>query len=259
MLRIIRSMEAEKLTSATNTVDLVGIACLSGRAEWMSAMWVEICPYHILLLCSWTTDHTDWQTLIRQDFCRCVCSYRRKKQTRPSEKTNLKHKTPNNQTNRNSSCRVCMKCFCVYTHVVHHWLHHLRPCGLWGLITHTAPLLYGLSLTVMWLLLMWVPHNTHICTRMHKLTSIQKKHAKINNPAAQRMKPCRQDISPGSHLANVAPTPVHVSQKGHTHEQGSQLRSLIIFSTVSGNLSHRGGEDKNVRPKGKIIFKFSSL
>lgn len=170
------------------------------RADWMWAMWAEICAYHILSL---RPTQADKHWLIRQDFCQ-------KAKVFPHIRGENKHSQV-----RKQSCstraqtmkliyapRSALPClyemFLSLSHTNTHTLtlvvrrHLWPPCSLWGLITQTAPLLRGLSLTVTWPLLM-VIGDTWMYELTHTHTHIQTKHTKINNPAVRRMR----DISLG--------------------------------------------------------------
>lgn len=127
-----------------------------------------------------------------------------------------------------------MKCFCLlHKHTLaligHHRHHHLWPhCSPRGLITHTAPLLRGLSLTVTWTRRRCrigdTPTVAHNCTHTHICTRTQTKHTKWQP----------HDCLGFTWLQSPT-TPVHVNHRGthsedNRYEQGSELDSLIMSS-----------------------------
>lgn len=112
----------------------------------------------------------DKHWLIRQDFCQRAKVFphiRGENKHSQLRKQTPKHETTNNESNPRSALPCLYEMFLslfhtqTHTHsrlVLRRWRHHLwPPCSLWGLITHTAPLPRGLSLTVMWPLLTVVP------------------------------------------------------------------------------------------------------
>ena len=154
-----------------------------------------------------------------------------------------------------------MKCVCLarthtnthtLTLVACHWRHHLWPrCSLWGLITHTAPLLRGLSLTVMWVLLAVVPHRRHPnCYDTHTHT-----HTHTHADKTHKNKQSKCETSPWV-VVNYSRHDSCACQSKGTHSedkrygQGSELDSFIISdSCITISLGTRDAKESKDRFK----------